>query len=100
MNLKDKSITTLVEKVLNKFTSQNIKIEDYWDADLCAIGFTGDHEGYLVYVSTDGKNENEYFVSLEVPSIENDAPYETKANYEKVTYPELEKLIFEHLISR
>src|SRR5688500_2157293 len=101
MNPKDKTIKVLVDKILKRFASSDITVKDYWDADLCAIGFTDKNEKHLIYVSTYGRNENEYYVSLESPSLNENLSNEPKKEvFENINYIELEKIISEHLINR
>ena len=49
---KDKSIIDLISKVKLYSNIDSLSIIDYWDGDLCAIGFTQGNK--LVYISTFG----------------------------------------------
>lgn len=50
MMKKDPSINYIVQKIKNEPEFKGVKIVDYWESDLCAIGFR--KNGILVYVST------------------------------------------------
>lgn len=48
--IKDRSIIDLIEKLKLRINFNQIEIVDYWDGDLCAIGFK--REERLVYLSS------------------------------------------------
>jgi hypothetical protein len=100
MNDKNISIKQLVDNVLNEFGHAGIKVKDFWEADLCAVGFTDHSEQFLLYVSTYGQKRNEYFVSLENPPLKEATPYKTKFHYDKINLNQLKLLISEHLIRK
>ena len=62
---KDESITIILHHLQKKFGRSEILIKDHWDADLCAIGLTNKTGEYLIYISTFGKNETQYYASIE-----------------------------------
>jgi hypothetical protein len=47
---KDKTINSFLERHKQEFNLLNIKIVDYWDGDLCAIGL--ENKEKLIYIST------------------------------------------------
>ncbi|WP_313982616.1 hypothetical protein [Xanthocytophaga flavus] len=47
---KDKSILELMKKLDPQLKANSLKIVDYWEADLCAIGLK--KENRLIYIST------------------------------------------------
>ncbi len=100
MNPKDESINLVVNKLLKKFKPTQIKINDYWEGDLCAIGFSDINEIYMVYISTYDRETNKYYVSLDNLLAGNDNLYETIEVFENISYSKLENIIFSHLINR
>ena len=92
INLKDSTISSLIEKVNADFFSFNLKVRDYWDGDLCAIGFTKSVEDKLIYVSTYNKPSNCYFVTVD------DINGKTLETFEEISYGDLKALISKHLI--
>lgn len=95
--VKDERILETVNHLTSKFGTGHFKICDYWDADLCAIGFSDNSEKYLVYISTYQKSKNHYFVSFENTKLGNDIPYENAGDFDNVDLQELERLMKEHL---
>ena len=62
---KDYLIIDLINVIKDKINN-NITIVDYWDADLCAIGFMNKNlENRLIYVSTYEKPEGHYYYECE-----------------------------------
>jgi hypothetical protein len=94
---KDEKIKSTIKHLIDKFGIGNFKIKDYWDGDLCSIGFTDNKEKYLIYFSTYGGNS--FFVSLENLRSEGDLdfPYEPAGDFNNVNLEELEKLFVRHL---
>ena len=62
---KDKGITRLIDYLDKRFGLGKFIINDFWDADLCAIGLSDPQKEVLVYISTYGKMEGQYFISIE-----------------------------------
>ena len=98
MNSKDKSIELLVDRILKEFEPSQIKIKDYWEADLCAIGFSDNNEKHLVYVSTYGKSDNLFYVSLEILYEDKNSPYQKDGEFDNISYVELQTIISRYLI--
>lgn len=47
---KDNTILELIERLRSVFDFNLVQIVDYWDSDLCAIGFKKSNK--LIYIST------------------------------------------------
>jgi hypothetical protein len=90
---KDKSIIQLIDHLENRFGYDKIIINDFWDADLCAIGLSDPHKKSLIYISTYGKREGQYFISIE--NI--DDPTISNNKSENAEMKELEMKIAKHL---
>ncbi len=97
MNNKDKTINEIIDYFQSKFGKTDILIQDYWEADCCAIGLTDKTRQYLVYISTYGTEQNKFNVSLENPSINNDLPYLPSGDFDNLSLENLEKIVIEHL---
>ncbi len=72
---KDKSILHLIDHLENRFGFGKFIINDLWDTDLCAIGLSDLQKKALIYISTYGKRNGRYFISIEDiddPTISND----------------------------
>ena len=54
---KDKTIIDFIEKVSEDAALNDVEVVDYWDSDLCAVGFKKGNK--LVYVSTYNYIDNE-----------------------------------------
>ena len=91
---KDQSILDLISGI----QSQSIQIIDYWEGDLCAVGFwNGVDKERIAYVSTWAKDPGHYFLSLEFPNKEND-DLPTKEELHDVGFSELKERIAKHLM--
>jgi len=58
-NEKDESIVAFIDRLALAADLTLVQIVDYWDGDLCAIGFK--RENRLVYVSTFNGENNLYY---------------------------------------
>jgi hypothetical protein len=94
---KSHRIEYLVEYLQGKFGVENIPICDHWESDLEAIGFTDKSGKFLAYISTNSDKENNYYLALENPRVENDFPYSPAGEFDNITFTELEQLIAIHL---
>ena len=99
---KDKAIIQVLDKLRARSEVGAFDVVDHWNADLCAIGIarTDDH-GVLVYISTFGKREGEYFVSLELPPRPGEEqwanhPYTPAGEQDAKTFDELVEIIQGH----
>jgi hypothetical protein len=96
--IKDERIKLTIDHLLIKFGKNKIKIKDYWEADLQAIGLTDNKEEHLVYISVHNKRNKEFFVSLEDMTPESKIPYKKVRQFESVSLMELETIITDHLM--
>jgi len=90
---KDKTIIHLIEHLGSKFGYDKIIINDFWDADLCAIGFSDPQKEALVYISAYNRKEGQYFFTCEDV---NDPTISTDKS-EDIDIDELEIKIAKHL---
>ncbi|MBI1286025.1 MAG: hypothetical protein GC178_00440 [Flavobacteriales bacterium] len=95
--VKDKSILSLVEHLESKFGKDSFNITDYWEGDLCAIGFSDLKNQFLIYVSTWKRNKYEYFVNLEDISKGEDTHIVIQS-FECVDLKKLESLFTSHIL--
>ena len=97
--MKDRSIITLVGKLRARFGPDAFVIRDHWESDLCAIGIAAlDEPTRLVHISTFGKPEGRYDVSLELPPVPgDDFPYTPAADRWDLDFEGLATLLGEHL---
>lgn len=73
---KEEIIKSTVKYLMDKFGQDKFRIQDNWDGDLTAIGLTDNSGKYLIYFSNNGQNSNDFYVSLENLTSENERPYE------------------------
>lgn len=90
---KNKSILQLINHLENKFGFDQFIINDFWDADLCAIGISDPQKESLVYISTFSKKEGQYYISIE--NINN--PKVPISITDNIEINELEIMISKHL---
>jgi len=87
---KDKTILKLIERLKRIVDFNLIKIVDYWDGDLCAIGLRKTNK--LVYISTcnyidSGTNKYDYI--LDILDEFDETKYETVKEVTNVSEDEL-----------
>jgi hypothetical protein len=92
---KDKRIKSTIKHLADRFGDMSFKIKDHWGEDLNAIGFVGNGDRYLVYISTYG--DNDFFVSLENLETKDDHPYEPVGDFNNLSLETLEKIFMQHL---
>lgn len=102
MNLavpKDKTIRKVLAKLCRIFGETNFYLVDYWDADLCAIGVKNlTDKKHLIYISTNNKPTDYYFVEVEKINSETDLEnYDVIGDFDEITFEELSKLITKYL---
>ena len=90
---KDKSIIHLIAHLKSRFGLEKFVLNDFWDADLFAIGISDPQKEILIYISTYGKKKGEYFISIE--DIDN--PTSPIDLSEKVKMKKLEMKIAKYL---
>ena len=97
MNNKDKTIIEIVDYLQTKFGQTDILIQDYWEGDYCAIGLTDRTGQYLVYISTYGKEQGKFNVSLENPPIDDNLPYPPGGDFDDLSLENLERIVIKQL---
>jgi hypothetical protein len=90
---KDKSIIHLIDHLDSRFGFDKFIINDFWNADLCAIGLSDPQKAALIYISTYNRKDGLYFVSIE--DIKD--PTVSTEKSENVEIEELEIIISKHL---
>lgn len=94
---KDETIQQVVLELQNALGEGSFVVADHWEADLMAIGIARpDNYGVLVYISTEGPLENRYFVSLELPSVNDVLPYQQGENFESIDFIALVDVVKQH----
>ena len=63
--VKVKTILNLITHLEQKFGNDSFVIEDYWEADLCAIGISNSTGKFLIYISSCNKVEGIFYVEIE-----------------------------------
>ena len=97
MNDKSQRIIDIIEYLQTKYGANNILIKDHWESDENAIGLTDKSETYLVYISTIGDNENEFYLELESPPVDDGFPYSPAGNFNNINLTKLEEQLIIHL---
>jgi hypothetical protein len=93
---KDKQVNRLVDLLLEKF-GERILIKDFWDADLCAIGFCDKIEKHLIYISTFGLPIDRFNIVLENLSDNKENPV-IVGEFNDISFDRLEKILISHLM--
>lgn len=102
-NLKDKNlnkskkILSIIDFFQAKYGTTNILIIDHWDSDKEAIGLTEKSKQFLAYISTISNRENDYYLALENPSVDNELPYSPIGEFYNLSLIELEDKLIKHL---
>lgn len=94
---KSKKILHIVEFFQNKYGATNILINDYWSTDKEAIGLTDRSRQFLAYISTISSKENNYYLALENPPVNNKLPYLPAGEFDNLSLAELENILTRHL---
>jgi hypothetical protein len=95
---KATSLKRIIGRLRQTLGTEAFDIVDHWDGDLCAVGIARrDDHGLLVYISTYNKKDDQYFVSLELPSSETKMPYDSAGTFENVDFDRLESIVRQHL---
>lgn len=99
-NLKDKNlnkskkILSIIDFFQTKYGTTNILIIDHWDSDKEAIGLTEKSKQFLAYISTISDKDNDYYLALENPSVDNELVHSPIEEFYNLSLTELEdKLI-------
>jgi len=97
LQYKDKSIVSVVNHLSDKFGKESFVINDFWDADLCAIGLIDKKKKYLFYISTFLKKSGVYFVSCENILIADRREHGVSGNYRNIDIKKLDYLFIKHM---
>lgn len=102
-NLKDKNlnkskkILSIIDFFQTKYGTTNILIIDHWDSDKEAIGLTEKNKQFLAYISTISDKDNDYYLALENPSVDNELVYSPIEEFYNLSLTELEDKLIKHL---
>lgn len=94
---KSKKILFIVDYFQNKYGATNILINDNWESDKEAIGLTDKSGLFLAYISTVSDKDNDYYLALENPSVNNELPYIPAGEFDNLNLTELENIVTKHL---
>ena len=97
MKEKTQQIKQLTDHLLKKYGSKNIIVTDYWDADNTAIGLSDKTITYTVYITVNGRTDNQFYVSLENPPTSDDFPYTQGDDFDNLSALEVEEIVIKHL---
>jgi hypothetical protein len=97
MTGKNQKIIDVVDHLQTKYGAGNILVNDHWESDENAIGLVDKSRSYLAYISTIGEKEDNYYLSLENPPVDNDFPYSPSGDFHNLGLTELENLLSKHL---
>ena len=98
MEQKDIIIKTIVRHLQDKLGVENIIVKDYWDADNFAIGLTDKDNKNVVYISAWNKKDDEYYVSLECPSDNENENYTECGEFDHINADKVVEIVKQHLI--
>ncbi len=96
MTDKSNQIKEIVNYFREKYGKDNVLIKDYWD-DYYAIGLTEKTGTYLAYISTISEKDNDFYLSLEDPSEDDNFPYSDAGIFDELSLSELEEILAKHL---
>jgi hypothetical protein len=94
---KNERILHIVDFFQNKYGATNILISDHWKSDKEAIGLTDRSGKFLAYISTISNKNNNYYLALENPSVDNKLPYSPAGEFDNLSLAELENILVIHL---
>jgi hypothetical protein len=95
---KDCTILQLLSHLKQTFGEGSFQIEDYWDADLCAIGLADVTGSYILYVSTFEKPNHTYYAELEDNRQQGSTGKPTTV-FEDLTEKDLEKVFRQYILN-
>jgi hypothetical protein len=98
MEQKDITIKNIVRLLQSQLGVDNIIIKDYWDADNFAIGLTDKDRKNVVYISTWKKKSNEFYLSLECPSDNENENYTECGEFDNTNIDKTLEIVKQHLI--
>ena len=94
---KNQRILHIVDFFQNKYGAKNILISDHWKSDKEAIGLADRSGKFLAYISTISNKDNNYYLALENPSVDNKLPYSPAGEFDNLSLAELEDILVIHL---
>jgi len=97
MTEKSDRIAFIVKYLQDKYGEEKVVINDHWGADFHAIGLRDKSGQHLAYISTIGDKDNDYYLALENPPVDDDFPYSPAGDFNNISLTELESLITKHL---
>lgn len=97
MDTKDKRIHHLIEHLQRTWGPASFLVQDYWEADQCAIGLTDQTRQFLVYVSTLHMHHSKIYVALEILSEATNHIYTPMGDYTVTSLGQLEEIVRRHL---
>jgi predicted component of type VI protein secretion system len=93
---KNQKIKDIVIYLQTKYGANNILIQDHWESSENAIGLIDNSGRYLAYISI-REDEDNYYLALEDPPIDNSFPYSPAGEFNNISLMKLENLISKHL---
>jgi hypothetical protein len=97
MSGKNQRIIDVVKHLQTKYGANNILIQDHWESDENSIGLTDKSKQYLGYISTISGKDDDYYLALENPPVDESFPYPSAGDFDNISLVELEDLLVKHL---
>lgn len=97
MTDKNQRIIDVVKYLQTKYGANNILIQDHWESNESAIGLTDRSKQYLGYISTISGEDDNYYLALENPPVDEDLLYSSAGDFDNISLMELENLLAKHL---
>ncbi len=94
---KDESIIELIAEINKEISENKYLLKDFWDGDLCAIGFSDLNEEILIYVSTFQREKGHYYVEIEKSNKEFPDKYHVLDKKDKIDFKELKSILQNYL---
>ncbi|WP_299674376.1 hypothetical protein [uncultured Tenacibaculum sp.] len=94
---KDESIIELITEINKEIGESKYFLKDFWEGDLCAIGFSDLNEEILIYVSTFEREKGNYYIEIEKSNKEFPDKYDMLDRKEKVNFKELKSILQNYL---
>ncbi len=97
---KDESIKKVLNDLFERFDEENLKVTDFWDADLCAVGIKNKRDSdFLIYISTYNKPPNTYYAEIEKANSKTDlTDYSVIGRFENINIEKLSEIVDKYLI--
>ncbi|WP_196889832.1 hypothetical protein [Aureivirga sp. CE67] len=94
---KDETILELIAEINKEFDENKYLLKDFWEGDLCAIGFSDLNEEILIYVSTWEKEKGCFYIEIEKSNKDNPEKYRVLDRKENVEFKELKSIFRSYL---